>query len=56
MTVDVLDELFGLGPLEALLKDPSVSDILVNRFNQVYVEREGKHRGVRPRSSATTST
>jgi pilus assembly protein CpaF len=42
MTVDVLDELFGLGPLEALLKDPSVSDILVNRFNHVYVEREGK--------------
>jgi pilus assembly protein CpaF len=42
MTVDVLDELFGLGPLEALLKDPNVSDILVNRFNHVYVEREGK--------------
>jgi pilus assembly protein CpaF len=42
MTVDVLDELFGLGPLEALLKDPSVSDILVNRYNHVYVEREGR--------------
>ena len=42
MTVDVLDELFGLGPLEALLKDPTVSDILVNRFNQVFVEREGR--------------
>jgi pilus assembly protein CpaF len=42
MTVDVLDELFGLGPLEALLKDPSVSDILVNRFNHVYVERDGR--------------
>jgi pilus assembly protein CpaF len=42
MTVDVLDELFGLGPLEALLKDPHVSDILVNRHNQVYVEREGR--------------
>src|SRR5438132_3679669 len=39
---DVLNELFGLGPLEALLKDSSVSDILVNRFDQVYVEREGK--------------
>ena len=39
---DVLNELFGLGPLEALLRDPSVSDILVNRFDQVYVEREGK--------------
>jgi pilus assembly protein CpaF len=39
---DVLDELFGLGPLEALLSDPSVSDILVNRADQVYVERNGK--------------
>src|SRR5687768_17601582 len=37
---DVLDELFGLGPLEFLLKDPTVSDILVNRADQVYVERE----------------
>jgi len=42
MTVDVLDELFGLGPLEALLKDPNISDILVNRFNHVYIEREGR--------------
>jgi pilus assembly protein CpaF len=42
MTVDVLDELFGLGPLEALLKDPTVSDILVNRYNHVYVERDGR--------------
>ena len=39
---DVLNELFGLGPLEALLKDPSISDILVNRSQQVYVEREGR--------------
>jgi pilus assembly protein CpaF len=39
---EVLDELFGLGPLEVLLSDPAVSDILVNRFNQVYVEREGR--------------
>jgi pilus assembly protein CpaF len=39
---DVLNELFGLGPLEALLRDPSISDILVNRANQVFVEREGK--------------
>jgi len=39
---DVMNELFGLGPLEILLRDPSVSDILVNRHNQVYVEREGK--------------
>jgi pilus assembly protein CpaF len=39
---DVLNEIFGLGPLEALLRDPAISDILVNRFNQVYVERDGK--------------
>jgi pilus assembly protein CpaF len=38
---DVLDELFGLGPLEGLLVDPSISDILVNRYDQVYIEREG---------------
>jgi pilus assembly protein CpaF len=39
---DVINELFGLGPLEALLRDPAVSDILVNRHDLVYVEREGK--------------
>jgi pilus assembly protein CpaF len=39
---EVLDELFGLGPLELLLKDPAISDILVNRADQVYVEREGR--------------
>src|SRR5688572_17307554 len=39
---DVINELFGLGPLEALLRDPSVSDILINRHDLVYVEREGK--------------
>jgi pilus assembly protein CpaF len=39
---EILDEIFGLGPLEPLLKDPTVSDILVNRFDKVYVEREGK--------------
>jgi pilus assembly protein CpaF len=38
---DVLNELFGLGPLEELLADTEVSDILVNRFDQVYVERHG---------------
>ena len=42
LITDVLHELFGLGPLEALLGDPSISDILVNRFNQVYIEREGR--------------
>ncbi len=35
-------EILGLGPLEPLLKDPSISDILVNRFDQVYIERYGK--------------
>ena len=39
---DVFDELFGLGPLEVLLKDPTISDILVNRASQVYIEREGR--------------
>ncbi len=39
---DVINELFGLGPLEALLQDGSISDILVNRHDQVYIEREGK--------------
>jgi pilus assembly protein CpaF len=39
---EILDEIFGLGPLEPLLKDPTVSDILVNRFDRVFVERAGK--------------
>jgi pilus assembly protein CpaF len=39
---EILDEIFGLGPLEPLLKDPSISDILVNRFDRVYIERSGK--------------
>jgi pilus assembly protein CpaF len=39
---EVLDEVFGLGPLEPLLKDPTVSDIMVNNFDSVYVERAGK--------------
>jgi pilus assembly protein CpaF len=39
---DVINELFGLGPLEVLLRDPSISDILVNRFDLVYIERDGK--------------
>ena len=42
LSSDVLDELFGLGPLELLLKDPAISDILVNRADQVYIEREGR--------------
>ncbi|MGA2414441.1 MAG: CpaF family protein [Candidatus Sulfotelmatobacter sp.] len=39
---EILDEIFGLGPLEPLLKDPTISDILVNRFDRVYIERSGK--------------
>ncbi|MGO9402562.1 MAG: CpaF family protein [Terriglobales bacterium] len=39
---EILDEIFGLGPLESLLKDPTISDILVNRYDRVYVERAGK--------------
>ncbi len=42
LVVDVLNELFGLGPLEGLLRDSAISDILVNRFDQVYVERDGR--------------
>jgi pilus assembly protein CpaF len=42
LITDVFHELFGLGPLEALLADTTVSDILVNRFDQIYVEREGR--------------
>src|SRR5271163_4128572 len=38
---EVLDEVFGLGPLEPLLKDDTISDILVNTYNSVYVERRG---------------
>ncbi|HZV22069.1 MAG TPA: CpaF family protein [Hyphomicrobiales bacterium] len=39
---EVYDELTGLGPLEPLLKDPSISDILINTHDKVYVERHGK--------------
>jgi pilus assembly protein CpaF len=39
---EVMDETFGLGPLESLLKDPAISDILINRFDQIYVERRGR--------------
>lgn len=39
---EVLDETFGLGPLEVLLQDPTISDILVNGPRQVFVERRGK--------------
>jgi pilus assembly protein CpaF len=39
---EVLDEVLGLGPLETLLKEPTISDILVNRYNKVFIERNGK--------------
>ena len=39
---EVLDEVFGLGPLEPLLNDTTISDILVNTYNSVYIERRGK--------------
>jgi len=40
--VEVIDDVFGLGPLEPLLRDPSISDILVNTYKHVYVERKGQ--------------
>ncbi|BFR49420.1 CpaF family protein [Nitratidesulfovibrio sp. HK-II] len=39
---DIRDEVMGLGPLEPLLRDPTVNDILVNNYRMVYVERRGK--------------
>jgi pilus assembly protein CpaF len=39
---EILDEVLGFGPLEPLLQDPTVSDVLVNTYSQVYVERFGK--------------
>jgi pilus assembly protein CpaF len=41
LVADILDELLGLGPLEPLLKDPTITDILVNGYNSVFVERFG---------------
>src|SRR6185312_2448878 len=46
---EVLDELFGLGPLEPLLQDDTINDILVNTYSNVYVER----RGILQRTSVT---
>ncbi|HYN54192.1 MAG TPA: CpaF family protein [Methylotenera sp.] len=42
LTQDIEYEMFGLGPLEPLLMDPTISDILVNGYRQVYIERKGK--------------
>src|SRR5579862_8434863 len=41
LALEILDEVFGLGPLEPLLKDSSISDILVNSHKDVYIERKG---------------
>jgi pilus assembly protein CpaF len=42
LAAELIDEVTGLGPLEALLRDPSISDILVNTANKVYIERGGR--------------
>src|SRR5687768_16942617 len=42
LTEQVMDETFGLGPLEPLLRDTTISDILVNRHDQIYIERRGR--------------
>ncbi len=42
MLSEIQDEVIGLGPLEPYIKDPTVNDILVNGYNQIYVERAGK--------------
>src|SRR3990172_4928371 len=42
LITDIQHETFGLGPIEPLLADPDISDILVNRYNQVYIEKFGK--------------
>src|SRR6185503_15178800 len=39
---DTADEMLGLGPLEPLLKDDGISDILINTHNKVYIERSGR--------------
>src|SRR5712692_10797167 len=54
LTQEVLDEVFGLGPLEPLLKDPTISDILVISHKSVYIERNGllEHTGIQFRDEA----
>jgi len=42
LVLDIQHEMLGFGPLEPLLNDPSISDILVNTYNKVYVERRGR--------------
>ena len=38
---EIADEILGLGPLEPLIKDPTITEVMVNRYNQVYFERDG---------------
>jgi pilus assembly protein CpaF len=52
---EVIDELTGLGPIEPILKDPTVTDILINTHDRVYVERNG-HSSPRRCGSATRRT
>jgi pilus assembly protein CpaF len=40
--LEILDEIFGLGPLEPLMKDPEISDILVNTFDDIWIEKDGR--------------
>jgi pilus assembly protein CpaF len=42
LVIEVLDETFGLGPLESLMRDPTITDILINGPKTVYVERDGR--------------
>jgi pilus assembly protein CpaF len=41
LAVELLDEIYGLGPIEPLLSDPTISDILINGYKQIYIERNG---------------
>jgi len=41
LALEIVDEVFGLGPIEPLMQDPTISDILINGANEVYVERAG---------------
>ncbi|ALK95232.1 pilus assembly protein CpaF [Massilia sp. WF1] len=42
LVLDIQHEMLGFGPIEPLLNDPTISDILINTFNKVYVERRGR--------------
>ncbi len=42
LSEDILDEVFGFGPLEALLKDHDITDILINNYKEIYIEKNGK--------------